>query len=106
MSGGSMNYLYSRLEHDATFRECTPERRAFAKHLQLVAKALHDIEWVDSGDYSPGDDSEAIRACLSSGATLEAAVEAAHDARKALTAELERACSGRPALEVRYVHGD
>ena len=63
-----------------------------------MAKALHDIEWVDSADYGPGDDTEAIRACLSSGATLEAAVEAAHEARKALTAELERACSGRPDL--------
>ena len=63
-----------------------------------MAKALHDIEWVDSADYGPGDDTEAICACLSSGATLEAAVEAAHEARKALTAELERACSGRPDL--------
>ena len=105
MSGGTMNYLYSKLEHEATFTADTPERRAFAKHLKLVAKALHDIEWVDSGDYGPGDDTEAIRACLSSGATLEAAVEAAHEARKALTAELERACSGRPELAKRYVHG-
>ena len=105
MSGGSMNYLYSKLEYDATFREDTPERKAFAKHLKLVAKALHDIEWVESGDYGPGDDIKAIRACLSSAATLEAAVEAAHEARKALTAELERACSGMPELAKRYVHG-
>lgn len=94
MSGGSMNYLYSKLD-DATFRQDTPERRAFAKHLKLVAKALHDIEWVDSGDYSRGGDTAAIRACLSSSATLEAAIEAAHEARQALTAELERACSTR-----------
>lgn len=105
MSGGSMNYVYSRLECDATFSENTPERRAFAKHLKLVIKALHDIEWVDSGDYGPGDDSEAIRACLAPGAVLDAAVEAAHAARKELTAELERACSGRPDLAQRYVHG-
>lgn len=64
MSGGSMNYLYSKLEYDATFRTDTPERKAFAKHLQLVVNALHDIEWVDSGDYSLGDENEAIRACL------------------------------------------
>lgn len=105
MSGGSMNYLYSKLEYDANFREDTPERRAFAKHLKLVAKALHDIEWVDSGDYGPGDDTDAIRACLSSGATLEAAVEAAHEARKVLTAELKRAYSSRPELAQRYVRG-
>ena len=100
-----MNYLYSKLEYDANFIKDTPERRAFAKHLKLVSKALHDIEWVDSGDYGKGDDAEAIRACLSSGATLEAAVEAAHEARKALTAELERACSGKPEMAKRYVHG-
>ena len=105
MSGGSMNYLYSKLEYEANFREDTPERRAFAKHLKLVAKALHDIEWVDSGDKAPGDDANAIRACLSDGATLDAAVEAAHEARKALTAELERARSGRPDMARRYVHG-
>lgn len=97
MSGGSMNYLYSKLEYDANFRLDTPERRAFKKHLGLVARALHDIEWVESGDYGPGDDTEAIRACLGSGAVLEAVIEAAHEARKALTAEIERACSARPA---------
>ena len=105
MSGGSMNYLFARLDSDADFKEDTPERKAFARHLRLVAKALHDIEWVDSGDYGPGDDSEAIRACLGAGGVLEAAIEAAHEARKALTAELERACSGRPDLAKRYIHG-
>lgn len=105
MSGGSMNYLYSKLEYEAEFRKDTPERKAFAKHLKLVAKALHDIEWVDSGDYGPGDDTDAIRACLRSDAVLEAAIETAHEARKALSAELERACSGHPKLARRYVHG-
>ena len=95
MSGGSMNYLYSRLENDAVFSLDTTERRAFAKHLKLVAKALHDIEWVDSGDYGYGDDAEAIRACMSAGATLEAATEAAREALKALTQELARAGGGR-----------
>jgi hypothetical protein len=67
MSGGSMNYLYLRIDSDAKFALNTAERRAFAKHLLLVTQALHDIEWVDSADYMPGDDSEAIRACLSGG---------------------------------------
>jgi hypothetical protein len=91
MSGGSMNYLYSKLEYDATFREDTPERKAFAKHLQLVAKALHDIEWVDSADYGPGDENAAIRACLTHGAILESAIEQAEEARKFLAAEIVRA---------------
>jgi hypothetical protein len=86
-----MNYLYSKLEYDATFCEDTPERRAFAQHLKLVAKALHDIEWVDSCDYGPGADSEAIRACLGGGATLAAAVESALEAHASLLAELGKA---------------
>lgn len=91
MSGGSMNYLYAKLEYDATFSTDTPERRAFRKHLLKVAKALHDIEWVDSGDYGAGDENEAIRACLHSGATLEAAIEQAEQALVELRAELEKA---------------
>ncbi len=63
MSGGSMDYLYSKIEW-AEFPTDTPERAAFAEHLKLVAKALHDIEWVDSCDYGPGDENAAILACL------------------------------------------
>ena len=95
MSGGSMNYLYSRLEYDATFHTNTPERVALKKHLEKVSKALHDIEWVDSGDYGPGDEYESIRACIGNGAVLNAAIEMAHEAAKTLRDELERACSGR-----------
>ena len=64
MSGASMNYLYSKLLHDSDFEQNTPERKAFAKHIALVAQALHDIERVDSGDYGPGDEVAAINACL------------------------------------------
>lgn len=95
MSGGSMNYLYSKLEYEANFLSNTPERRAFTSHLQKVAKALHDIEWVDSSDYGPGDENEAIRACLGDALILEAAIEQAHEAAKVLRDELERACGGR-----------
>lgn len=95
MSGGSMNYLYSKIEYDATFSQNTPERRAFAKHLVKVAKALHDIEWVDSADYGPGDDTEAIRACLGDALILEAAIEQAEEAVKVLKAEIDRAIARR-----------
>ena len=64
MSGGSMNHLYMKVALYANFDLNTPERVAFAEHLEKVVAALHDIEWVDSGDYGPGGDSEAIRACL------------------------------------------
>jgi hypothetical protein len=96
MSGGSMNYLYRRLE-DAIFDTSTAERRAFRAHLMKVAKALHDIEWVDSGDSGPGDENAAIRACVGDAAVLEAAIDRAHEAHRELTCELERACRGRPA---------
>lgn len=86
-----MDYIGDRMENSARFPLTTPERRAFSKHVALVAKALHDIEWVDSGDYGEGHESAAIRACLSKSATLEAAVEAAHEAMAALKAEIERA---------------
>ena len=39
------------------------ERKWFIGLLRIVAKAAHDIEWVDSGDYDSGDEVEAIRAC-------------------------------------------
>ena len=91
MSGGSMNYLYSRLEYDATFHTNTPERAALKKHLEKVSQALHDIEWVDSGDYGPGDEEAAIRACIGDGAVLSAAIELANEAANTLRTELERA---------------
>lgn len=89
MSGGSMNYLYSSLEY-AGFTADTPERRAFAAHLKLVAKALHDIEWVDSGDFGPGDENAAIRVCLGDALMLQAVLEQAKEAEAALRAEIDR----------------
>lgn len=38
------------------------ERKWFAELLRIAARAAHDIEWVDSGDFGPGDEVEAIRA--------------------------------------------
>ena len=52
-----------------SFEHNTPERRAFAVHLERVAKALHDIEWVDEGHYEIGEENEAIRACIGEGVT-------------------------------------
>lgn len=83
MSGGSLNYVYSIVEsaaRDVKFRAETPLHHAFATHLLKVAKALHDLEWVWSSDYGPGDEVEAIRAVLGEGAELEAATERAERA--------------------------
>jgi hypothetical protein len=90
MSGGSMNYLYSKLECDATFSTDTPERLAFKRHLAKVAKALHNIEWVDSCDMGPGDENAAIRACLQPDAVLFTLVEQAKDVMAALRVEVEK----------------
>jgi len=66
MSGGSMNYLYRRILWEADFEDTTELRKEFRMHLVVVAAALKAIEWVDSGDMSPGDEDEAIAVVLGS----------------------------------------
>ncbi len=63
MSGGSMDYLCFKVEEVAYIlaNEKSPTRRAFGAHLKKVAHALHEIEWVDSGDKGSPDDINAIR---------------------------------------------
>lgn len=88
MSGGSWDYLYSRIE-DGALRLLSDRnllRRTFGAHLQKIAKALHDVEWNDSGDGASTEE-ESIRACLDVGAVLR---EATRSAERALE-ELEQA---------------
>lgn len=77
MSGGSLDYVCYKVEDVAGQIGGTPLYDAFSKHLKLVSKALHDVEWVMSSDYGSGDDEEAIRAVLGPGAELESAIESA-----------------------------
>ena len=57
MSGGDLDYISSKLsEHVSKIRAYgkthdLPQFRAFADHLDKVAEALHDVEWVMSSDY-------------------------------------------------------
>jgi len=71
MSGGFYNYAYNHvIMFEEKLRENLnddPLRARFADHLALVAEAMRTIEWVDSGDYPPGDEHEEIRVVLSSG---------------------------------------
>ena len=61
MSGSHYNYQYQTIYNLAQEIDPTTQNRIiFKKLLVLVAKACHDIEWVDSGDYAPGDEDEAI----------------------------------------------
>lgn len=97
MSGGSLDYVYSRVEDaamQAAARAETALHRAFANHLHKVAKALKDLEWMLSCDTSPGDEEASIRAVLHEGSEIE---EATKQARKAL-ADLEAALSANAAL--------
>ena len=91
MSGGEYDYAYARVEEFAQHPNLarTPERRAFATLLSDVAEAMHDIEWVDSCDYSPGDENAAIERCLSKEILLEQVIADASEAAAALTTALQ-----------------
>jgi Mg/Co/Ni transporter MgtE len=94
MSGGSWDYCYHKIDEMADKMSCQKEplRRAFGEHLRNVAKAMHDVEWVDSCDTSPGDERAAIELVLGKNAkALELEIVKA-DARK-LIEELTRLVS-------------
>ena len=90
MSGGSMNYLYTRVQDVADLLSASSDlhRRAFGQHLNLVAKALHDIEWVDSADCGPGDEIDAIEACVSPRDRLDVGIQIAEAALEGLRKQL------------------
>lgn len=66
MSGGSWDYAYRKVEEVAERLLESPlyERQEFGRHLMEVANALHEIEWVDSGDRATPVDTEAIMKIL------------------------------------------
>jgi hypothetical protein len=66
MSGGAYNYGYAKIEQladEMNPRMQTPERRAFLRLLERVAKAAKAIEWNDSGDGDP-DEARLIQEAL------------------------------------------
>jgi len=80
MSGGSLDYVCYKLDDAVDSiekRATTPLHKAFAAHLKDVSKALHDLEWVFSGDYSDGDEVEAIRKVVNKEMELDAATKQA-----------------------------
>lgn len=84
MSGGSWDYVYIKIAEaaDDLTNEKAPLRRALGDHMKLVAKAMHDIEWVDSCDKGPGDEIEAIRAVLEPDSSAKEIEILLADARK------------------------
>lgn len=92
MSGGSLDYAYRKVEDAAEMIEGRAEttiHRAFAVHLHKVAAALHDLEWVWSGDKSPGDEVAAIEALLNPSDVLQVALDRVSQSVKDLTEALE-----------------
>jgi hypothetical protein len=67
MSGGSIDYAYRKIgaivnDIHETIREYphyTKRLLEYANALAIIAKALHDTEWVLSEDYGRGDDDKA-----------------------------------------------
>jgi hypothetical protein len=101
MSGGSYDYLYRNIGEAAgqvntRARTQGPLRAAFAKHLLLVAEAMRKVEWVDSCDSAPGDEDDAIRACLAPGAELESAREALVKSMAQAQATLDKIATVKP----------
>ncbi len=106
MSGGSMDFLYSKILN-AEFELNTPERIAFKQHLELVAEACKAIEWVDSGDNSKGSENDAINQVLKSTNNMPISKRNSHKgsrkwyriANKSKYIKLENGCSNKKPLD-------
>ena len=94
MSGGALDYAQYKLDEIARQilqRASTPLERALAAHIDKVGKAVHALEWVWSGDTSPGSEEAAIRAVVSPADVLAVTIASAETALADLTAALEQA---------------
>jgi len=90
-----LNYVYCNVEDAASIlccRNSNPLFVAFGKHLHKVANALHDIEWVLSGDGAEDVDAS-IRAVISPSDELSSATESAEQALSVLQKSIEFAKS-------------
>ncbi len=92
MSGGSWDYIYGKFEEVADrlqSKNQTPLRRALGKHISKTAKAMHSIEWNDSGD---GDDDEEknIKAALGKDSDAQELSVLLEDAQKIMVALQEK----------------
>lgn len=89
MGGGSWDYAYMKIEEvGKKLTQCAcPYRRALGGELIRAALAVHDIEWVDSGDYADGEEMETIKKALGGNCekkALRAVIFEAEDAMQAL----------------------
>ena len=88
MSGGSWGYFCYQADEVANLLcdEKSPLRRAFGKHMKLIAHAMHEIEWVDSADKGSPDDINAIKAVFEDLAESKEMEVLFSDAREAIDA--------------------
>lgn len=81
MSGGSLEYLCFKVQDAvhtiAHYERGGPRWAAFAEHLNLVADALHDCEWVMSSDYGYDGANESIDKVITADQAGVAALEIA-----------------------------
>ena len=87
MSGGSLDYVCYKIDDAVDTiekRATTTLQKAFAQHLKDVAKALHDLEWVFSGDYCEGQEIDSLSKVVNKEMELKAATEQAEFALKQL----------------------
>ena len=82
MSGGAWDYTYRAVEDivERLTESGDPHRRALGAYLKGVPEALRVVEWVDSGDYSPGREVEPIERVIGTGAIERNTADAIVDA--------------------------
>ena len=90
MSGGALDYIQYKLDDAAdTIRRSRPKDAllmAFAKHIDEIGIALHDIEWDLSGDSSLSEkEREYIRSLMKRDAEIDVLVEEGKRIRDDLT---------------------
>ncbi len=92
MSGGSYDYICYKMEDAAKqllIKEQPNYRRAFGQLMMCCAKAMHDVEWVDSCDMGRGDDQESIMQCILKQDVLAFTIEEAKSTIKELQILIE-----------------
>ena len=66
MSGGSWDYVYCKFDEvaDSLINSNDVRRKSLGLLIRKIAKAMKEIEWVDSCDSSSGDEYVAIEKCF------------------------------------------
>lgn len=97
MSGEAYGHAYWNVREMAQelLRTCgnNPLRVAFARHLLKVSAAMHDVDWVDSGDSAEGSETNSILEVLGEN-WKAAALSAALDQIEEIKQELIRVYKG------------